>query len=140
MLMVEFELSRIHANLLEFDVEEVSEKLREAISRGGNFTENDYLLARNQMEKTRELFFSNFNTTDIFLIPTTPDTAPEGLKWTGDPRFIAPWTALGGPIISLPGGKDQSGMPIGFMLAGFPGDDINFGRVSCQLEEKLINS
>ena len=140
MLTAEFELSRVHANLLHFATEQVSEKLREAISRGGNFTENDYLLARNQMDKARKSFFLDFNAGDIFLIPTTPETAPEGLEWTGDPRFIAPWTALGGPIVSLPGGKDTSGMPIGFMLAGFPGDDINFARVSCQLEEKLINS
>lgn len=139
MLTAEFELSRIHANLLDVPTEQVSEKLREAISRGGNFTENDYLLARNQMDKARKSFFLDFNATDIFLIPTTPETAPEGLEWTGDPRFIAPWTALGGPIVSLPGGNDTSGMPIGFMLAGFPGDDIDFAKVSCQLEEKLIN-
>jgi hypothetical protein len=37
---------------------------------------------------------------------------------TGDPRYIAPWTALGGPIVTQPIGHDAYGLPIGMLHAG----------------------
>ena len=40
---------------------------------------------------------------------------------TGDPRFIVPFTALGGPIVSIPVGTGAGGMPLGLMLIGAPG-------------------
>ena len=60
---------------------------------------------------------------DVFLWPATPATAPEGLSWTGDPKYISPWTALGGPIVSLPAGFADNGLPIGCILTARPGTD-----------------
>jgi aspartyl-tRNA(Asn)/glutamyl-tRNA(Gln) amidotransferase subunit A len=48
--------------------------------------------------------------------------APAGMK-TGDPRFIVPFTALGGPIVSIPVGTGAGAMPLGVMLIGAPGSD-----------------
>jgi Asp-tRNA(Asn)/Glu-tRNA(Gln) amidotransferase A subunit family amidase len=45
------------------------------------------------------------------------------LEWTGDPRFISPWTAIGGPIVSMPAGKAANGLPLGVSLCGKPGAD-----------------
>ena len=45
------------------------------------------------------------------------------LLMTGDRRFIAPWTPLGGPVVSLPSGFGAGEMPIGMLLAGAPGYD-----------------
>jgi aspartyl-tRNA(Asn)/glutamyl-tRNA(Gln) amidotransferase subunit A len=42
---------------------------------------------------------------------------------TGDPRFIVPFTAFGGPIASLPAGFDAGGLPLGLLLIGAPGTD-----------------
>ena len=69
-----------------------------------------------------------FPDTDAFLWPAAPGTAPEGLAWTGDPKYIAPWTALGGPIVTLPTGKTSSGLPLGCLLAGRPGEDHDMCR------------
>jgi aspartyl-tRNA(Asn)/glutamyl-tRNA(Gln) amidotransferase subunit A len=60
---------------------------------------------------------------DVFLWPATPDTAPEGLGWTGEPKYIAPWTALGGPIVTVPAGLAGSGLPLGCILSSRPGSD-----------------
>ena len=49
--------------------------------------------------------------------------APEGLAWTGDRRYIAPWTAFGGPVVSMPAGKAANGLPVACLLAGRPGAD-----------------
>lgn len=137
MRAAEFELARVHAGLLDRPPEDVSAKLREAIARAGGYSEDDYLAGRREMDRARSAFFADIGPADAVLMPTTPQTAPEGLEWTGDPRFIAPWTAFGGPVVSLPAGADASGMPIGCMLAGRPGEDRGFARLSCRLAETV---
>ncbi len=57
------------------------------------------------------------------LWPATPATAPEGLGWTGDPKYISPWTALGGPIVTMPAGLADNGLPIAAILSSRPGTD-----------------
>jgi len=133
MRATEYELARIHAGLRDHPREDVSAKLREAIERGGGCTTDDYLADRREMDRARDAFFADIASTDAVLAPATPQTAPEGIEWTGDPRFIGPWTALGGPVVSLPAGVDAAGMPIGCMLAGRPGEDRGFARLSCRL-------
>ena len=54
---------------------------------------------------------------DVFLWPAAPATAPEGLGWTGDPKYISPWTALGGPIVTIPAGFAANALPIAAILA-----------------------
>ena len=137
MQATEYELARVHAGLRDHPTEDVSTKLREAIERGSDRTEYEYLAYRREMDRARDTFFADIATTDAVLVPATPKTAPEGLDWTGDPRFIGPWTALGGPIVSLPAGLDEAGLPIGCMLAGRPGEDRGFARLSCRLAEAV---
>ncbi len=133
MAATEYELARIHAGLRGRPTEEVSAKLSEAIERGTARTGEDYLAARREMARARETFFDEIAATDAVLVPAAPQAAPAGLDWTGDPRFIGPWTALGGPVVSLPAGLDSAGLPIGCMLAGRPGEDRGFARLACRL-------
>jgi aspartyl-tRNA(Asn)/glutamyl-tRNA(Gln) amidotransferase subunit A len=133
----EYELARVQAGLRDHPVEDVSAKLREAIERGGEITADDYLADRREMDRARADFFADISSTDAVLVPAAPKTAPEGIEATGDPRFIGPWTALGGPIVSLPAGLDAAGLPIGCMLAGRPGEDRGFARLSCRLAETV---
>ena len=85
----------------------------------------------------RAVFFSELAEADVFLWPAAPEPAPEGLAWTGDPKYIAPWTALGGPVVTLPMGKTRSGLPIGCLLAGRPGADHDLCRDARRLEEAV---
>ena len=66
-------------------------------------------------------------------LAAAPDTAPPGLAWTGDPRYIAPWTALGGPVVSVNVGEDGNGLPIGALLVGAPGTDADFTGIARRL-------
>jgi aspartyl-tRNA(Asn)/glutamyl-tRNA(Gln) amidotransferase subunit A len=133
MHVTEYEMARVHAGLLGRPAEKVSVKLREALERGSDRSTDEYLDHRRKMDHAREEFFADISPTDAVLVPATPKTAPKGLKWTGDPRFIGPWTALGGPVVSLPAGLNDAGLPIGCMLAGRPSEDRGFARLSCRL-------
>jgi aspartyl-tRNA(Asn)/glutamyl-tRNA(Gln) amidotransferase subunit A len=52
---------------------------------------------------------------------------------TGDPRFIVPFTALGGPIVSMPIACDGAGLPLGLMLMSAPGLDARILEISERL-------
>ena len=52
---------------------------------------------------------------------------------TGDPRFITPFTALGGPIVSIPVGTGALGLPLGLMLIGAPGQDAAIADIAAEI-------
>jgi aspartyl-tRNA(Asn)/glutamyl-tRNA(Gln) amidotransferase subunit A len=70
------------------------------------------------------------------VFPAAPDVAPEGIQ-TGDPRFIVPFTTLGGPIVSIPVGHGAAGLPLGLMLIGAPGMDATLAGIAEQVANAI---
>ena len=54
------------------------------------------------------------NKVDIWVSPATTEPAPEGLDSTGSPIMNLPWTYVGMPAITVPGGRAANGLPLGF--------------------------
>lgn len=108
--------------LLDAPQGSVGEKLLGAIRDGLAIPLARYLDERAEIDRMRQVFFAE-QSADIFLWPAAPGTAPEGLGWTGDPKYIAPWTALGGPVVTMPAGKAANGLPLGVIVAARPGRD-----------------
>ena len=55
---------------------------------------------------------------DVWVCPSAPGAAPEGLTSTGSPLMNLPWTQAGLPAISLPAGRAANGLPLGFQCVG----------------------
>jgi aspartyl-tRNA(Asn)/glutamyl-tRNA(Gln) amidotransferase subunit A len=117
-----YEAGRALKYLLDAPAGTVGEKLSAHIRSGLDISSKQYLDERAEIDRMRETFFGSLKA-DVFLWPAAPGTAPEGLGWTGDPKYISPWTALGGPIVSLPTGLAGNGLPIGCILSARPGSD-----------------
>ncbi len=117
-----YEAGRALCQLLELPPGTVGEKLCALLREGLAIPPTCYLDERRQIDAMRAKLFAGLDA-DVFLWPATPGPAPEGLAWTGDPKYIAPWTALGGPIVTLPAGFAQGGLPIGCILSSRPGSD-----------------
>jgi aspartyl-tRNA(Asn)/glutamyl-tRNA(Gln) amidotransferase subunit A len=117
-----YEAGRALAYLLEEPAGAVGEKLTAHIRDGLTISPGQYLDERGEIDAMRDKLFDGLHA-DVFLWPATPDTAPEGLGWTGEPKYISPWTALGGPIVTLPAGLAANGLPIGCILSSRPGTD-----------------
>ena len=128
--VMQYEVGRIYRTL----VDRVGPKLRETIGIGLEVSEATYRDNRARLGAARATFWSAFPDADAILFPATPQTAPAGLASTGDPRYIAPWTALGGPIVTQPIGRHTNGLPIGMLVCGRPGSDRALARVACALE------
>ena len=58
------------------------------------------------------------STVDALILPTTPASAPRGLKTTGPAGFQAMWTFAGMPSLTLPLGLDDLGLPLGLQIVG----------------------
>ncbi len=118
-----YELARVFTHLLDHPAENVGKVLRQSIVEGQDIATETYDAERREIDAMRAAFLDAFGPNDLFLWPAAPATAPEGLEWTGDRRYIAPWTAIGGPVVSMPAGLGAGNMPIGMLLAGAPGRD-----------------
>jgi len=126
-----YEIARAHAGLLELPEDKaVGAKLRQAIEQGLAIPADTYLDERAELDRIRGEFFHAFADAGGFLWPAAPGPAPAGLESTGDPKYIAPWTVLGGPIVTLPAGTTANGLPLGCILAGRPGRDAEMGALA----------
>ena len=135
-----YEASRIHRRLLELPADRVGPKLREMIGRGLALSDAGYRDDRARLAAARAGFWAAFPDADAILFPAVPQTAPAGLASTGDPRYIAPWTALGGPIVTQPVGLHANGLPVGMLVCGRPGSDRALARTACALAALLPRS
>jgi aspartyl-tRNA(Asn)/glutamyl-tRNA(Gln) amidotransferase subunit A len=118
-----YEASRAMRSFLDLPEGQIGEKLKGAIVDGLAISEQRYLDERREIGAMRRSFLAETSDLDAFLWPATPGPAPKSLTWTGDPKYIAPWTALGGPMITVPAGFTADGLPLGCILIGKIGAD-----------------
>jgi Asp-tRNA(Asn)/Glu-tRNA(Gln) amidotransferase A subunit family amidase len=63
--------------------------------------------------------------------------APQGLHYTGDAEYCAPWTLLGVPALSLPAGFGKNGLPLGLQIVGRYREDHRMLCVAKWIESAL---
>jgi aspartyl-tRNA(Asn)/glutamyl-tRNA(Gln) amidotransferase subunit A len=132
--ITEYELARAHPALA--GEEHVTPALREAVRRGLAIEAATYEHALAELDLAARDFWMEMRELDALIFPAAPDVAPAGMK-TGDPRFIIPFTALGGPIVSIPIAIAPSGLPLGLMLIGAPGTDRGLAAIAERLARAI---
>jgi aspartyl-tRNA(Asn)/glutamyl-tRNA(Gln) amidotransferase subunit A len=122
LLIREYELGHAHAGLRDAPEGKVTPSLREAVERGLRIEPASYRAALAALAAASRTFWTAMADAGAIIFPAAPDIAPVGMA-TGDARFVVPFTALGGPIVSVPTGFDR-GLPIGIMMTSAPGSDL----------------
>lgn len=97
--------------------------LHAALREGAGISEAQRAAALGAIIDARTTFWHAAEGYDLLLAHPVPGAAPLGLTTTGDQSYLTPWTALGGPLVSLPCGVDPDGLPLGMLLAAAPGRD-----------------
>ena len=121
-LMMFYEIGRSLRTLESAPKGSVGTRILEAVAKGRTIPLAEYVGARMEMDRLRVALVQTLGDAAA-LWPATPAPAPEGLSSTGNPSYIAPWTAIGGPIVSIPTGFTSKGLPMGCILTGRPGSD-----------------
>jgi aspartyl-tRNA(Asn)/glutamyl-tRNA(Gln) amidotransferase subunit A len=131
-----YEAGRALRHLLQAPAGAVGEKITTLIRDGLAIAPGRYLEERSEIDRLRSTLFAELKA-DVFLWPATPAGAPQGLSWTGEPKYISPWTALAGPIVSVPAGLEANGLPIGCILSARPGTDLEMCAWARQLVQAI---
>lgn len=134
--VLEYELAHIHGELETTHPDKVSKAWLAAIIRGKGIADSAYLDALHAIHRMQSTFWGALGALDALIVPAAPHAAPEGMR-TGDPRYIIPFTTLGGPIATVPVGLAPSGLPLGVMLCGKPGGDTDLLSHALLLAEAI---
>ncbi|MQF69420.1 amidase [SAR202 cluster bacterium AD-804-J14_MRT_500m] len=111
------EAASFHQPMYERQAMDYQPKIREMIATGFKTDGVTYSKA----QERRQIFIVELEKTvelaDVILTPSTPSPAPGDITNTGNPMFQGPWTSAGLPVITLPSGISDSGLPLGIHLA-----------------------
>ena len=127
----------IFERLVERYPDRTSDHLKSLVQAGKAHGATDYLAAKATQERLRSAFASSISDFDAVLTLPAFGEAPEGLSYTGDAEYCAPWTLLGVPAISLPAGFGGKRLPLGLQVVGAYRQDHRTLRVAKWIESVL---
>jgi Asp-tRNA(Asn)/Glu-tRNA(Gln) amidotransferase A subunit family amidase len=127
----------IFEGLVERFPDRTSDKLKSLVQTGNAHTAHSYLAAKALQQKLREALSLQLSDFDAVLTLPAFGEAPEGLAYTGDAEYCAPWTLLGVPAVSLPAGFGKKGLPLGLQVVGAYRQDYHLLRVAKWIEGVL---
>ena len=127
----------IFSDLVERNPDRTSDRLKELVRAGKACSAYDYLAAKALQERLRPRFTTDISGFDAVLTLPAFGEAPEGLGYTGDAEYCAPWTFLGVPAVTLPAGFGKNGLPLGLQIVGAYREDHRLLRLAKWAESVL---
>ncbi len=115
-------------------------KIRKLVEVGALIRAADYVDAQRVRCDLFERVAPLLARFDALLVPAAAGAAPPSLDYTGDPAFNAPWTLFGLPAITIHGGIDADGLPLGLQLVGRPDAEETVLSVAAWCEHVLGNA
>lgn len=134
-LIMHVEGATFHMDWFRTRAADYSPKLRALIEAGMLIPGVSYLRAQQVRRGAIMAMTTLFKEVDLLATPATPTPAPEGLGWTGDPVFNAPFSTFGFPALTVPMGFAQSGLPMGLQLAGRHFEEAKVLQVGAAYED-----
>lgn len=131
------EAAVIYADLVERYPDRTSEHLKTLVKTGKSHSAYDYLIAKQRQTTLRAEIEARTSAFDALLTLPAFGEAPEGLAYTGDAEYCAPWTLLGLPAISMPAGFGKLGLPLGLQVVGKYREDHRALGVAKWIENTL---
>jgi amidase len=131
------EASLIFGDLVERYPDRTSDHLKLAVKDGKGHSAFAYLGAKAIQEKLRSALSGQMSGFDAILTVPAFGEAPEGLGYTGDAEYCAPWTLIGAPAVTLPAGFGKKGLPLGIQAVGAYRQDYRLLRVAKWIEGVL---
>ena len=132
-----YETARALAPEWQYRRAALSAGLRELIAEGSAIRAEVYAAALQTAATVAAGLDTLFGAADIVLTAAAIGAAPASRKTTGDPLFNRPWQLLGCPCLTLPGGRDADGLPLGLQLVARPGDDLRLFAAAAWVERAL---
>jgi Asp-tRNA(Asn)/Glu-tRNA(Gln) amidotransferase A subunit family amidase len=139
MRMVFAEMARVHDQWFAQYASLYSTRTAEAIREGqevGTEELAECRVGRSLLRQDLDRLMRQ-NGIDLWVCPSAPGPAPEGINTTGNSIMNLPWTHAGLPTISLPAGQAENGLPLGLQCVGASAADEHVVAWSESLAEVL---
>ena len=120
------EFAREHAQIYAKHAPLYRKRTAEIIEIGKTVSDRELANLKNNCSALRQALESTMvhEGIDLWVSPSAPGPAPEGIEATGDPNMNLPWTHAGMPAITLPAGQAKNGLPLGLQfVAPFGADE-----------------
>jgi Asp-tRNA(Asn)/Glu-tRNA(Gln) amidotransferase A subunit family amidase len=139
--MIFAEFAREHAEMYAMHAPLYRRRTAEIIEIGKKVGDRELATARaNCMKLRAELEAAMAHAgIDLWVSPSASGPAPQGIRSTGDPNMNLPWTHAGMPVITLPAGRAENGLPLGLQFVTPFGADEDLAAW-CQLLEARMAS
>jgi Asp-tRNA(Asn)/Glu-tRNA(Gln) amidotransferase A subunit family amidase len=119
-LILAAEAAHVHADWFARYADLYHPKTADLVRRGQAVSDGELASALVGRERLRAglAALMDAHGIDLWIAPSAPGPAPQGLDSTGDPVMNLPWTHSGLPTLSLPAGKAGDGLPLGLQVIG----------------------
>lgn len=129
-----------HAENLRRQPQNYGPQFRRRVIAAGLTSSADYLRALRVRSVVREEVAQAMREVDVLVCPTLPRpaplfTEPDPLAMEKSFGFRGPFNLTGQPVVALPCGFTQGGLPIGMQIAGRPFDEATALRVAHAYEQ-----
>jgi Asp-tRNA(Asn)/Glu-tRNA(Gln) amidotransferase A subunit family amidase len=120
-----YEGVRVHAEWFPRYGELYREQTVAAIRQGEAIGDAEYANAVEDQAEFRERLTVVMDSHGLggWIAPSAIGPAPRGLETTGDAVMCLPWSYGGLPVIGLPAGRAENGLPLGLQCVARPGAD-----------------
>ncbi|WP_020553859.1 amidase [Embleya scabrispora] len=115
----------------------LSEPLGSLLRTGAAIPHEDYEAARRAVARAAERLALVSASYDAVLGPAAQGSAPAGLASTGDPVLSRAWQALGLPVVTVPGLRGDTRLPLGVQLVGRARGEAALLGIGCWVEGVL---
>ncbi len=133
------EAARTHAQWFDEFETRYHPRTTELIRDGRRYGDGDIAAAQAKQAEVRARLaeLMDRHNLDAWISPPATGAAPAGLESTGDPIMNLPWTFAGLPVVALPSGANEAGLPLGLQLTGRWGEDERLLSHAQVIEETL---
>lgn len=150
MIINRVEMAAVHEHNVAANPEGYGAELRDRLAMAAQVSATSYLRsqqARLSSKREMEALFAE-HRLDGLLAPTLPSTAvraddlfadyPGGHRepvGSGHTRLTQPFNATGQPVLAVPCGFDDEGLPVSLSIAGRPDDELTVCRIGLAYQQ-----
>lgn len=119
--LMSVEAAITHGELVDRTPQLVSPAMRGLVAEGRELPATTYARIKALQMPMAHRFVTWLADTlalDALLVAPAMGEPTQGLAYTGDASFCAPWTFLGVPAVTVPAGFGPAGLPLGVQLVG----------------------